>query len=283
MSLKKNIRRVCEVGLFLVLLLIPDFCKATIWEEGVASSLTPRPFKVDALENSKIDLGGTWKFNPSPVAGFGTDIKVPVNWSDISVPGEWTMQNFSVKPNRRAAYMRSFSIPADWKDYVIKLRCDAVYSDAVVWINGKRAGSHQGGMNAFEIDISDFVKPGSGNMITLGVMNESLADSLMSGTQYAAHPLGGILRKIYIIAVPRVHLSSLHLTTNWESKSDVAQLAVDYSIENISGKRSTIPKIQFELYDSSCRNLDGFSGLGITALTRSPLSYGKCPETDQLY
>ena len=251
MNLIKNIVRACEVGLFLILLLIPDFCNASLWEEGVAPTLTPRPFKVDGLENSKLDLGGTWKFNSSPSAGFGTDKKVPLSWSNISVPGEWTMQNFSVKPNTRAAYKRSFSIPAQWKDYRIKLRCDAVYSDAIVWINGKRSGSHQGGMNAFEMDITNLVKPGSENVIALGVMNESLADSLMSGTQYAAHQLGGILRKIYLIAVPKVHLSSLHLITSWENTSKIAQLSVNYGVENLSDQRSLSPKIQFELYDST--------------------------------
>lgn len=251
MSLIKNIVRVCEIVLYLVLLSIPDFCRAALWEEGVSSSLTPRPFNVDGLENSILDLCGTWKFNSSPSAGFGTVSKIPLSWSDISVPGEWTMQKFTVKPNTRAGYIRSFHIPAEWKDYRIKLRCDAVYSDAIIWINGKRMGSHQGGMNAFEMEITHLVKPGSGNIITLGVLNESLADSLMSGTQYAAHPLGGILRKIYLIAVPKVHLSSLHLSTNWENKSEIGQLVVDYSIENSSKKRSTNSEIQFDLYDSS--------------------------------
>jgi hypothetical protein len=250
MSLRKNIVRLWEIGIFLILTLVPDFCMASLGEEGVAPSLTPRPFKVDGLEISKLDLGGTWKFNPSPVAGYGTDRKVPSSWSDIAVPGEWAMQNFSVKPNTRAAYKRSFLIPAGWKDYRVKLRCDAVYSDAIVWINGKRLGSHQGGMNAFEMDITNFVKTGSGNVIALGIMNESLADSLMSGTQYAAHQMGGILRKIYLIAVPKVHLSSLHLSTNWENNSKMAQLTVDYGVENLSDIKSLPPQIRFGLYDS---------------------------------
>ena len=163
MSLKKRFARLFEASALLFLFLIPDFCIASEWEAGVSPSLTPRPFKVDGLENSKLDLGGTWKFNSSPPAGFGTDRKVPSSWSNIAVPGEWTMQNFSVKPNTRAAYKRSFSIPAEWKDYRIKLHCDAVFSDAIVWINGKRSGSHQGGMNAFEMDLTNLVKPGSEN------------------------------------------------------------------------------------------------------------------------
>lgn len=266
MRLKKSILTVPKVSIILIISMFPFFSRASLSEAGVAPALTPRPIKVDALENAIIDLCGVWKFTPSPSEGFGTVTIVPATWNEIVVPGEWTMQKFAVKPNTRAAYKRSIQIPGDWKEYLVKLRCDAVYSDAVVWINGKRAGSHQGGMNAFEIDITDFVKPGGGNIITLGVMNESLADSLMSGTQYAAHQLGGILRKIYLVAVPKIHLSSLHLTTNWESKSEVAQLAVDYEIENSSGKRSLPPKIQYDLYDYAEKKVSIDEAKGYTTI-----------------
>ncbi|BBE16084.1 beta-galactosidase [Aquipluma nitroreducens] len=224
--------------------------KTESFQDRVAASLTPRPINVNTLKELKIDLNGTWKFNPAPQAGFQTVKKVPANWSNIAVPGEWTMQGFSVKSNTRAAYMKSFAIPSEWKDCDIKLRCDAVFSDAVISINGKNAGMHQGGLNAFEMDVTNLIKQGTENIISMGIMSESLADSLMSGSQYAAHQLGGILRKVYLIAVPKVHISSLHLATNWESKSDVAMLTADYEIENQSGKEIAKSNIQFELFNS---------------------------------
>jgi beta-galactosidase len=245
-------------GILIVLNLLtsPIFVMATPFQEGVAPGLTPRPATVNSLQQIKLDLGGVWKFNPAPQTGFQTSKKIPSGWSDIKVPGEWTMQGFSVKPNIRAGYMKSFSIPNEWKDYSIKLRCDAVFSDAQISINGEKAGSHQGGMNAFEMDVTSMIKTGNENTISMAVMNESLADSLMSGTQYAAHQLGGILRKIYLMAVPKVHLSLLHINTNWENNSDIAHLTVDYEIENHSGKELSNSKIQFDLFDPSGNSIE---------------------------
>lgn len=250
-SIKSSFSMLTFILLFMALFARPALCLSISFQDGVAAGMTPRPTKVNNLHDPKIDLGGIWKFNPSPLSGFQISTKLPSSWSDIIVPGEWAMQKFSVKPDIRAAYMKSFSIPSEYKDCIVKLRCDAVYSDVQIWVNGRKSGSHQGGMNAFEMDITNLIKPGSENMITLGVMNESLADSLMSGSQYAAHPLGGIPRKIYLIAVPKVHLSTLHLNTNWENNSTFAQLAVDYEIENQSGKEPFNSKIHFELSDSS--------------------------------
>ena len=66
MSLNKNFVLVSGMVLFLIYFLIPDFCIASIWEEGFSFSLTPRPFSIDGLKNSILDLDGIWKFNPSP-------------------------------------------------------------------------------------------------------------------------------------------------------------------------------------------------------------------------
>ena len=52
-----------------------------------------------------------------------------------------------------------------WQGKRIKLLAEAVYSHAQVWVNGKRAGAHEGGFTPFELDITDMVKPGAENEI----------------------------------------------------------------------------------------------------------------------
>ena len=181
--------------------------------------------------NSSISLNGTWKFNPSPLNKIFNSTSFQSSWKDIEVPGEWTMQGFDVKSGTRAAYQTRFSVPDDWIGKRIMLRFDAVYSDAVLWINGKKAGSHIGGFNVFEADITSFLKRGF-NILTVGVMSESIADTLSCGSQYAAHSLGGISRKVTIFAVPDVYISDIVLRTDLDENYLNAKLELEISYYN---------------------------------------------------
>jgi len=149
--------------------------------------LTPRPVRTRHLTETEISLNGIWRFHASPPDGFpDLDPSETGAWDTIEVPGEWAMQGFEVAAGTAAAYLREFELPSSWRNLRTILRCDAVYSDAVIFINGKRAGSHRGGFTAFEVDVTGLVAPGR-NTIALAVKNESLEDILASGSQYAPH------------------------------------------------------------------------------------------------
>lgn len=219
--------------------------------------LTPRPSEVAGVKTLKLDLNGTWKFNPAPPPEFWTAAASGGDWKDIQVPGEWTMQGFKVEPNIAAGYRREFSVPEDWNGQRVKLRCDAVYSDAKVWINGREAGAHLGGFTPFELDVTSLLKPGEKNTITLAVKNESLADSLAKGSQYAVHPLGGIPRKIYLFAVPEVNVADLYIRTEFDHDFANAALIAQVKIANDSTRDSTPTKFTLNL-----RNPEGAESAG---------------------
>jgi len=216
-----------------------------------APVLTPCPESVSGAPETRISLDGTWRFNPSPAEGFAASgaAKSGEGWSDIEVPGEWTMQGFSVAQEKDAGYFREFEAPAAWKGNRIKLRFDAVYSKAVVWVNGKEAGGHEGGFTPFELDVTDLVRPGAANTVALSVRNETLADGMASGSQYAAHPLGGIPRKVYLFAVPSLHLASLHVQTQFDQAYRDADMRVLVDVANEGGAAIPGDQIRFELTD----------------------------------
>jgi hypothetical protein len=206
----------------------------------------PKPEAVAGVANPVLPLDGSWAFNPAPPAGFERLTEGGARgWSRIRVPGDWTMQGFSVKPWTPAGYLKTVSLPADWSGARILLRCDAAQSDAKFWVNGRPAGAHEGGFTAFELDVTGLCRPGAANTIAAAVQNESTADVLASGTQYAAYQFGGITRKIYLMAVPPVGLADFDVTTDLDERYKDAVLSVGVAVKN--GGRGTSPPLRLEM------------------------------------
>ena len=238
-----------------------------------AQQYTPVPVKVDEVNKTTHSLNGRWQFNPMPEEEFWKS-EVSEDWKKIEVPGEWVMQGFNVEPRTRAGYVKKFRIPADWNNKDIYLRCNAVYSDVIIWINGEKLGTHLGGFNAFEFNISKFIKQDAENTICLGVMSESFADTLASATQYAAHQLGGITRKIYLFVVPKIHISELVVNTYFDDAYKNADLKVNVKIQNNSDKKYTDAKLHFTLLspEREIVQLDN-SEINISELHKTELSF----------
>jgi hypothetical protein len=200
--------------------------------------LSPVPEPGKDLKTTVISLDGTWRFSE--------DKREDIPARNIEVPGEWVMQGFRISAGAYAMYQREFRVPADWKNRRIKLRCDAVYSECELLINDKKAGRHLGGFTPFETDISAFVQFDRENRILVKVRSESIADSLSSASKYAVHPLGGISRKIYLMALPDLNCSMFHVSTLFDKDYINASLNAEVELANESAG-DLQPSLVFEL------------------------------------
>lgn len=202
--------------------------------EKVLPVYTLFPKSVTGIYNPIVSLNGTWWFHPSPAKEF---YKQPASadWKPITVPGQWSMQGFKVDSMAFAGYRSSFVLPQDWKGHSVKLRFDGVMSEYRVYLNGTEVGYHLGGMTAYEIDVTRALKPGN-NELALAVRSESLADMLGSLTQYAAHQLGGITRKVTLFAVPETHVSDMRIETELDDRYQNAALKVRATVTNATGR-----------------------------------------------
>ena len=217
--------RLCALAAALVLPARADTV-TNAFPDVALPELSPRPVAEAGIATPLISLNGTWKFSTNPPSGF-EQFAAPETkaWSNIAVPGEWVMQGFAIATNTAAAYWREFNVPADWSGRSIKLRFDCVHSDCTVYVNGQRVGAHEGCFTVFELDVTAAIKPGR-NILALAVKSESTADTLDSATQYAAHQLGGITRKVQLFALPAVHLAEQVITADYDAATTNGTLAV---------------------------------------------------------
>ena len=63
-------------------------------------------------------------------------------------------------------YRRAVTLPADWKGRRVLLHFGAVNYWSMVWVNGKLAGSHEGGNTPFAFDVTPLLQPGA-NVLTV--------------------------------------------------------------------------------------------------------------------
>ena len=140
----------------------------TIWEmkEGPLTSVFakdvdannvwgeyPRPQMVRKEWKS---LNGVWGFQPllrnkegMPENAYSMGILVPFP-VESSISG--IMETYD-----RFAYRRTFAVPADWKGRNLILHFEAVDWECEVFVNGQSVGSHQGGYDPFEFDVTKYL------------------------------------------------------------------------------------------------------------------------------
>ncbi len=94
------------------------------------------------------------------------------NWKAVTIPHNWDTYH-GVRRMKHgnlhgyAWYRHEFLVPESNKSDRYFLFFEGVGSYATVFINGKKAGEHAGGRTTFTIDVTDFVKPGSLNLLTV--------------------------------------------------------------------------------------------------------------------
>ncbi|MFL5707420.1 MAG: glycoside hydrolase family 2 protein [Chloroflexota bacterium] len=116
-----------------------------------------------------IDLDGEWRFIADPEQLYRAD-HLP-DGEPIKVPGSWEAQ--VARPYRivSAWYRRPLDVPADWAGSRVVVSFQAVMYRCVVFLNGIRVGSHEGGYTAFDVELGDALRPGEPNELAVYVVN----------------------------------------------------------------------------------------------------------------
>lgn len=99
-----------------------------------------------------------------------------------------------------------------------------------LYVNGKKAGRHEGGYSAFRFDITKYVRAGTDNLFAVLVSNAS-SDHIAPICDCGDFTkMGGIYRPVRIVSTSRVHLSDFRPCV--EVFGDTARVTASIRLEN---------------------------------------------------
>jgi beta-galactosidase/beta-glucuronidase len=206
-----------------------------------------------AVTRGQMNEGGTfqpgtvWDHNPNiiapnAVADFFKPDFHDSNWAKLKVPSNWEIEGFSVPTYNDAdptvgLYRRIVAVPKTFAGKRILWRFDGALSGTEIFVNGNRVGCHQGGYCAFDVDVTDFIKPGQDNLLALRLCKLTPTTDFDTGDYEC---LGGVYRETYLIALPQTHLSDLTVRTYLDKNYVNAQLRVDATVKGSPGTAITL-------------------------------------------
>lgn len=167
----------------------------------------------------QLSLDGAWDFQIDP--NDGDDIFAIKTWRTAHVPMPWQAQfddlrNFSGTTWHR----RRFHFNGDLTGKAAILHFGAVDYHAVVWLNGRRVGEHEGGYLPFDFDVTALLQPGE-NVLVVRVTDPNDDRSrfptmpfseIPHGKQSWYGPIGGIWQSVTLAVLPAVHIKAVKLT-----------------------------------------------------------------------
>ncbi|KAJ8922926.1 hypothetical protein NQ315_001469 [Exocentrus adspersus] len=219
----------------LCLVLMAHVCSADIHRGGI---LYPR----ESETRQVVSLDGIWNFvvpnTSNPFIGFDfhwykKDLKeqavkskvllmpVPSSYNDITT--DWRIRDHV----GLVWYDRTFFVPKYWSEIGrIWLRFGSVSYASQVWINGQLAMSHEIGHLPFHSEITQYLKFGKENRVTVACDNTLLADTipqgrveeLESGRLYQSYTFdffnyAGIDRPVMLYTTPKTYIDDISVLT----------------------------------------------------------------------
>ena len=173
---------------------------------------------------------------------FCTDGRNSGKWTKIGVPSCWELQDFGTYQygmrfygkataegiaDETGKYKTEFTLPKEWQGQQIQLVFEAVFTEARVTINGRKAGNgtYQGGFTRHTIDVSDRVFFGTKkNKLEVEVLKESTNPQVNLAERRADYwNFGGIWRPVFVIAKPaqNIHRVAIDAKADGRFMADV--------------------------------------------------------------
>ena len=215
-------------------------------------------------------LNGTWKFmfaddiSKAPLGFYEEGYNV-ASWGEINVPSCWEMQGhgyaiyrntqypfpynppFIDRDNPVGSYVRTFTVPSDWKGGRVILHFGGVYSGHQVWVNGQEVGYSEDSCLPSEFDITDLLREGE-NTLAVRVFKWTDGSYLEDADHWR---MAGIHREVLLLWRPDVAIYDFGIRTKFDAEYKNADLYIRPEIDVLNGASTKGWKVSGMLYDAS--------------------------------
>lgn len=225
------------------------------------------------LSDYYLSLNGEWKFHFSETPEkrikdfYKTDFDYG-NWDTIQVPGHWQLQGYDypqytnkrypwedteyirppyapTKYNPVGQYVRTFTIPENWKDMPVYISFQGVESAFYVWVNGDFVGYSEDTFTAADFDLTSYIVEGE-NTIAVEVYRWCDASWLEDQDFWR---LSGIFRDVYLYATPIVHIQDYFVQTELDNEYRDAHLIINTKLSNYVKSYEGEVSFEAQLYE----------------------------------
>ena len=218
-------------------------------------------------------LSGKWKFyhveKPAQRNNdFYKDNYDVSGWDEIPVPSSWQLHGYDhpiytnviypwAQNNRVSApgaptdfnpvghYRRTFTVPEKWDGKRIRLHFEGVESAYYVWVNGNYVGYAEDSFTGHEFDINKYLRKGENN---ISVQVFRWCDGSWLEDQDFIR-LAGIMRDVYIYAVPTVHIQDFQIDATLTNNYTDGLLKTTAWIYNSTSNASGDYTVELSLYN----------------------------------
>ena len=183
----------------------------------------PRP---QMRRDSYLNLNGLWDLNVDSAC---RTIQVPFcPESKLSGLQEHFLEGTCL------SYRRHFTLPEGFNRGRVLLHIGGADQTAVVYVNGHRAGYHEGGYEAFSLDITDFLEPD--NALEVRCFDDLENKKFPYGKQTLTRggmwytPVSGIWQTVWLESVPVNYIHRLNIENRGTSVTISAEPEMDGTV-----------------------------------------------------
>ena len=196
-------------------------------------------------------LNGDWDFHLAPrpdevpAAFVETSFEVGEGWAKLPVPSNWTMHGydrphytnvqmpFRDEPphvpdeNPTGCYRREFEVPADWDGRRVVIYFGGAESVLYLWVNGVAIGLGKDTRLPSEFDITEWVKFGQTNVLSVVCVKWSDATFIEDQDQWW---MGGLYRDVFLYSTEKIYIADVFALANLDDEYKHGQLKVTAKI-----------------------------------------------------